>query len=209
MSAGERSKELSVRRAALFAWPTFKKHVGLLAAIVLTFVAAWALLEVLVIAGQRFGILLWAVAHLAFLIVCAGLQLGLLRVCLDLYDGGQPRFRDALGQLAMGPRFLAGEVLYLLMVGTGIVLMVVPGLCVTARYSLFGLSIASGERSLLRSFQHSAALTAGVRIRFAAVCFALLILNVLGISLLGVGLLVTIPVSALIMTAVYRQLDAH
>jgi uncharacterized membrane protein len=35
----------------------------------------------------------------------------------------------------------------------------------------------------------------------------LLLLNILGTALLGVGLLATVPLSALTMTSVYRQLN--
>jgi uncharacterized membrane protein len=35
----------------------------------------------------------------------------------------------------------------------------------------------------------------------------LLVLNVLGASLLGFGLFITVPLSVLMMTAVYRQLS--
>jgi hypothetical protein len=39
-----------------------------------------------------------------------------------------------------------------------------------------------------------------------AICGALLVLNGLGASLLGLGLFVTVPLSGLVMAAVFRQL---
>src|SRR5260370_819177 len=63
---------ISIRQAFNFALPIFKKRFGLFTAVLLTILGAWVVLEIVVIAGQRFGILLWAVMHLAFLIFVAG-----------------------------------------------------------------------------------------------------------------------------------------
>ncbi len=198
---------VSIRRAVDFAWAAFITHFGLFVAILLTFIGAWVVLEVVVVAGQRFGILLWALAHVAFLIVFAGLQLGFLRVCLALRDGAEPVFADSVRQIAGGPKFLLGEVAFLLSVAAGLVVLVIPGLYVVARYGLFGFCLASGETGLQRSFRQSSALSAGAGIRLTAIWLVLVVFNALGACLLGVGLFVTIPLSALTMTSIYRQLE--
>jgi hypothetical protein len=144
---------------------------------------------------------------LAFFILFAGLEAGLLRICLALSDGGDARYRDVFSVLGLGPTFLSAQLLYLGLVVFGLALLVVPGVYVAARYSLFGFAVAAGERDIIESLRKSSALTAGVRGRLAAIVAALLLLNILGAALLGVGLLATIPFSMLTMTSVYCQLD--
>ena len=200
---------ISVGQAVNFAWPTFKKRYGLFTAILLTIFGAWVALEIVVIAGQRFGTLVWAAAHLAFLIFFAGIEVGFLQICLALYDGGEPTFADTFRRLAWGPKFLAGQMLYLLMVVVGLVLFVVPGLYLGVRYALFGFCMVTCEADLIHSFPQSAILSAGTKTHLLAIFVSLLVLNVLGASLLGLGLFVTIPLSVLMMTAVYRQLGAR
>lgn len=68
----------SIRTAFDFAWMTLKKQVGLFTAIMLTFFVSWVILEVIVVAGQRFGTLLWVIAHLSFLVIFAGMELNLI-----------------------------------------------------------------------------------------------------------------------------------
>jgi len=199
---------ISVRHAFDFAWPILKKHLGLFTAVLLTILAAWVVLEIVVIAGQRFGILLWTVMHLAFLIFVAGIELGLLQICRALSDGKVPAFADAFAHLRLGPKFLAAQILYLLMVAIGLLLLVVPGVYLGGRYALFGFRFADGETNLLRCFQQSALLSEGATTRLLSVLVALLGLNVLGASLLALGLFITVPLSVLIMTDVYRQLGA-
>jgi len=197
---------ISIRPAVNFAWRALKSRCGLFAAILLTIFGAWVALEVMVIAGQRFGIVLWAAAHLGFLIFFAGLEVGLVRVCLTIHDGGEPTFADMFAHFALGPRFLAGQVLYLLILIVGMALLVVPGVYWGARYSLFAFSLVADETDLANSFRQSAILSAGLTARLLAIMLGLFAFNLLGASVLGLGLLVTVPLSLLTMTAVYRQL---
>ncbi len=71
---------ISLRQAFQFAWPAFKKSYLLFGSVLLTIFAAWLALEIVVITGQRFGILLWIGAHLAFVIFFAGVEVGFLRM---------------------------------------------------------------------------------------------------------------------------------
>jgi hypothetical protein len=183
-----------------------KRRFGLFAAVLTTMFAAWVTLEVVVIAGQRFGIVLWVVAHLAFLIFFASVQFGLVRACLALHAGADPTFADVLAHLRAGPKFLLAELLYFLMVLAGSALLLLPGLYLAARYILVVFAMAAGEGSGLRAFQQSALLTAGVRTRLMGIVAGLLIFNTLGASVLGIGLFFTVPLSLLTMTAIYRQL---
>jgi hypothetical protein len=198
---------ISIRQAFNFAWPIFKKRFALFTAVLLTIFGAWVALEIVVIAGQRFGILLWIGMHLAFLIFVAGLEVGLLQVCLALYDGEEPTLADSFAHLALGPKFLAGQTLYLLAALIGLLLLVVPGVYLGVRYALFGFCMAAGETNLVRSFQQSAILSTGEQGYLLRVLFVLFVLNVVGASLLVLGLFITVPVSLLMMTAVYRKLS--
>jgi uncharacterized membrane protein len=199
-------RDISVRQAFAFAWPAFRNNCRLLIAVLLSMFAAWALLEAVVIAGQRFGLLFWAATHLAFLVFFSGTEIGFIRVCLAVDDRQAPVFRDAFSCLALGPEFLAAQLLYALMVTVGLLLGVVPGLYFAARYMFIGYSMADGEKTLKRAFLRSASITQGLEFDLIVVLLFLVVFNILGASLLGVGLLVTLPVSALMMAYVFRRL---
>jgi hypothetical protein len=200
---------ISIRQAFNFAWPIFNKRFSLFTAVLLTVFGAWVALEIIVITGQRFGILLWAGAHLAFLIFVAGIEVGFLQICFALHDGGEPTFADIFRHLALAPKFLAGQVLYLLMVVLGLLLLVVPGVYLSVRYALFGFCMVAGKSNLMRSFQQSAILSTGAKIDLLWILVVLFLLNAFGASLLGLGLFITVPLSVLMMTAVYRQLSTR
>jgi hypothetical protein len=50
---------------------------------------AWDAVEI--VARQRFGIRLWAVARLAFLVFVAGIEVGFLQICPALRARSYPR----------------------------------------------------------------------------------------------------------------------
>src|SRR5260370_33280801 len=199
-------RPISIRHAFDFAWPTLKKRFGLFTAVLLTILGAWVVLEIVLIVGQRFGVLLWAVMHLSFLVFAAGVELGLLQICRALSDGKVPKFADTFAYLPLGTKFLAAQILYLLMVVIGLLLLVVPGVYLGARYALFGFCFAGGETNLFRCFQQSAILSEGATTGLLWILAALLVLNLLGACLLALGLFITTPLSVLIMTDIYRQL---
>jgi hypothetical protein len=203
-----KSRSISVHRALAFAWPTFKKHWWLFLAMLLSVLAAWIVLEVVVITGQRFGLLLWIAAHLAFLIFFACVQIGFLRTCLALRDHRAVAFADAFAPFSLGIRFLAALALYVVVVVVGLALLVAPGIYLGARYAFFGYSFANGEPGIGNAFRSAARLAAGTIPELAAILAAVLLFNLLGAAVLGVGLLVTIPVSGLFLTDIYRQLSA-
>jgi hypothetical protein len=169
---------------------------------------AWVVLELVVITTQRFGILAWALAHIAFFLCFADLEVGLLRISLVLQTARNPTVADAFKNFNLSLRFLAGQFLYLALVFFGLVLLVVPGIWLAARFVLFSFHIAAGNNSVVRSFGKSAELTRGATGQVAATLVALVAFNLLGAALLGFGLVVTVPLSVLTMSAIHRQLSA-
>ena len=67
-------------------------------------------------------------------------------------------------------------------------------------------SFAGGETNVLRCFQQSAILAKSATFGLLRILAALLVLNLLGAGLLALGLFITVPLSVLVMTDIYRQL---
>jgi hypothetical protein len=198
--------QVSIRRAFQNAWPVYLRHIGLMTALPGTLFGSWVLLEVLVVAGQSLGFVFWALAHLGFFFVFGGLSAGFIRVCLALYDGEEPAYHDLYARMRLGAQFFAGQFAYLLVVVAGVLLLVFPGLIWGARYSLIFFPLSQPGVGLRESFQESRNLYSKTGSRFIGFWLFQILFNLLGASLLGIGLLVTLPLSALMMTWAYHQL---
>ncbi len=196
----------SIRKAINFAWATYKEHYGLFTVMMLAFLASWVVLEVVVIAGQKYGLVLWAISHLSFFIVFAGLEVGLIQICLALFDEKQVSYSDIFRGLHFGAKFFVAQFIYCVAVLVGLILLIIPGIYFGVRYFLFGFYFVQGTSDLKHSFQQSAVANQG-SMRFLSLFFIIIfLLNILGASLLGVGLIVTIPLSVMMTTSIYRQL---
>ena len=197
----------SIRKAFDFAWLTLRNHFGLFIALMLTFFASWLLLEVIVVAGQRLGVYLWSAAHLSFFVVFAGMEIGFIRICLASYDGKELRYSDIFSAWRLGIHFFFVQWIYFVIMAAGFVLLIVPGTYLSAKYAFYAFHFAEGDPTLKQSFQHSAMTTQGWLWFLTGFCFLILLLNILGASILGVGLIITVPLSVLMKTALYRELS--
>lgn len=189
------------------AWKAFKSHPRVFVVSMLILFASWVALEVAVVALHRFGLVVWLVLHLAFFVFFSGLMLGLHRVALETVDGKAPKVTDLTALLERGPTFLLAFCIYSVAVIGGLVLLIVPGIYLAVRYALFGQIIATRSTSAFAAFRDAAALSDG---RFATVFAVLLIaflLNLAGAAFLGLGLLITFPVSLLATSDLYRSLQ--
>ncbi len=199
--------KLSIRGALGFGWTAFRTRPGLCAGIFGTLFAAWALLEIFVVATHRLGVGVNLGLHLLFLLFFSGLKLGFFRIALSLEAGGAPGYGDLFASLAGGPRLLGVGLLYLSGVILGIGALVVPGVYLAMRFSQVGFAMAAEDLGVGASLRRSAELTRGALPELLGFSALLVAINVAGAALLGVGLVVSVPVTVLAMASVYRQLE--
>lgn len=182
----------------------FKANARVFVLSMLVLFASWVALELSVVALHRFGLVPNVLLHLAFLLFASGLIVGLHGIALEALDGRAPHLKRLTASLERGPSYLLAFGLYVASVAIGLALLVVPGVYVAVRYAPFGQVLAMKHASALEALRDSASLTQG---RWWATCRVLLIalvLNLAGAALLGVGLLVSWPVSLLMVTSLFR-----
>jgi uncharacterized membrane protein len=200
------SNPTSIRQTFKIAWALYKKHYRLFIASIFVFFASWLLLELIVIAGQRFGFFLWLVAHISFFIVFAGLQIGFLYIGLAIIDRQKPTLSKIFSKLNTGPKAFAAWLLYAIGTLLGLALLILPGTRFGGRYIFYPLFI--GEKvSPLQSLKLSANFTKNAQGYIAKFFAFRLLLNIAGASFLGIGLLLTYPLSILMLVAQYRNLQ--
>lgn len=137
-----------------------------------------------------------------------GVALAWTRIALRLVDG-QPLYQRKPGELlADFFTFLLTSLLYGLAVAGGLVLLIVPGVFWGLQFAFAGFAVVDRAADPLDAFKESARLTNGHKWQLLAFALALLGVNLLGALALGVGLLFSIPVSAVAAASVFRKLQA-
>jgi hypothetical protein len=188
-------------------WRLFKSHASVFVVLMLLLFLSSVVLDVAVVFLHRLGLAVWSVLHLAWLFLFAGMLVGLHVMALKSVDDEIPRVGDLFGSLERGPTYLLALGIYCLAVSGGLVLFIVPGIYLAIRYCLFAQVITDTSASVLSALQKAAALARGNWLELGALFLIAFILNIAGIALVGIGLIISFPVSLLAIAGSYRSLQ--
>ena len=204
-------KQFPRKEMLMAAWPLTKKHLWLLIGTMI-FVVLFGEIPTLVTAIVQNAMSLSddepisnIVNILGSLMIAAIVKPGFIALTLHCIDGVSVRFTDLFSKLAIFWRFLAASILYGLPLLVGFILFIVPGVYWMMKYSLWPYFLVDKKVSVIESFAMSARATQGYKWSLLSVFVFLGAMNVLGLCVFLVGLLVTVPLSALILTYVYRK----
>ncbi len=195
------------------AWELLKHHWVAFFLAQLTIVAAWAALEIAVVTARRSGIPavaywpLWSCLHLAFFWIFCGIMADIHRMALQAVDGGIPTFATAVSCFDRGNAYLFTSLLYWTAVIGGLVLAVIPGLMVAARFAPFRFLLVEHSQNGLSSLREAALLSASHRWQIFRALSVSVALNLGGAAFLGVGLLVTFPLTVMLRASQFRALQ--
>lgn len=155
-----------------------------------------------------FGIL-GLIAFIALLFA----RIGYTKILLKINDGEHFEWHAALEQLFKTQgvfwKFYLTALLYGLAVGLGLILLIIPGLFILPMYFFATLIAIDLKLGPIESMKESALITKGSRIKILGFLIVLVILNIIGVIAFGIGLFITIPISALATIYVYRKLSAE
>lgn len=141
------------------------------------------------------------------IVIAAIVQPGLINIALKTIAGGAPRFEDLFSQSRVALKYFCGSLLYNVIVFVGLLLLVVPGVIWFLKFSFWQYALVDKNVGILESFHASSRMTAGYKRSLFVLYVYLGALNALGILALGVGLLVTAPITILVLARVYRKLS--
>ena len=194
--------------AIRFGWESFKKHAGfLIGAIVvvglilglLYIPQAWALSE------SSTG--LYILFYIIYLIAAWVLSIGAVRIMLDIHDGKQPEFSDLFTHWNLLGKYIAVSILGGIVTMIGFFLLIVPGIIASIGLSLAMYYVIDKGMGPIDALKASWEDTKGVKLDLLGFFILIWLINMAGAFALGVGMLVTLPLSGLAMVYVYRHLS--
>lgn len=151
--------------------------------------------------------LLSSIVSIASAVVSMIVSLGSIYIVLALVDGKKVSISEILSRADLFWKYLWASIMYVLAIGIGFILLIVPGVYMALKYGLYRYVIVDRpELSAMDALKESARLTDGIKWDLFVFSLALAGINILGFLALGIGLLYTIPVSAMAYVALYRSL---
>jgi uncharacterized membrane protein len=199
-------KTFSIEAALRFGWETFKKRpaffAGMAAIVFIVSMVIDAITRMTFgevgLQGFVGGIISFAVATLV--------DLGVVATLLKAYDDvNAADFKDLWHPDQYVP-YLIASIIMGIAVGIGLILLIIPGIIIAVILMFTKFVVIDRKLSPIDALKESARITTGHRVNLFLFMVVIVVLNIIGALALLVGLLVTVPVSALAMVYLYRTL---
>ncbi len=181
-------------------WELTKQHIGFLVGY---FIVIILLSMVFHYRGDDWH---WFPLHFIGWIVGAIVDIGFYKSALMIYDGIKPGFDQLYKNWRLVISWIVSSILFTIMFAIGLLLLIFPAFWVLAAFGFFPYFVVDKQAGPVEALQESARITKGYRWQVLGLMIAMILLNMLGILLFFVGILVTAPLSILIMTTAYRKL---
>ena len=216
-----------IKTAFLESWITFRKNWKQLIVFSLIFIAigvAFSLLDERLRVNKTYTNYF---SNLTNLVFSTFLSLGLIRISLRLINKKSVEYKHFFNNWRLFGKFMLASILKSLIIVSPIIILIiitsllniqkdviwatgiiVVWLCIYLAVSLQFVEylIVDKDTSIIDSLKRSIFLSKGVKIRLIVIFLMLIILNLVGLSLLLLGLIITIPVTWLVIANVYQSL---
>ena len=200
-------KKLSIKEAFGSAWKIFSSHVWI-------FVGSTALIAAISFVSDKInkedkGGLFDFIIGLATAVLLWWLYIGFIRIAMTAYAGGVISFDMLFKEnWKLLWHYILAVVLSGLCVVVGLILLVVPGIMAQVGLMLVPFLILDKDMQPLAALKESWRLTKGYKWSLFGFLLLVICINVLGaLVTFGVGLLVTAPLSLLVITYLYREIE--
>ncbi|MEM3154835.1 MAG: DUF975 family protein [Candidatus Woesearchaeota archaeon] len=190
-------KKVVIGTAIEFGWTSVKSHFWFFVGIFLLF----ASLSFMSFYATGIG------TRIVLGLLVSGITLGYAKLALDIVEGRTPEFKELFSCFSLLWKYLLALIIYVVVVSVGLLLLVVPGVIWAVQFVFYPFVIVTEKLGPLKALRKSSALSAGVKTRLIVFALALLGINLLGVIALGIGIIVTFPLSMIALAHVYRQLE--
>ncbi|MEX0895787.1 MAG: DUF975 family protein [Patescibacteria group bacterium] len=102
--------------------------------------------------------------------------------------------------------YLLGNILLTIVLMVGFILLIVPGIYFSIKYTFVPYLLIHKNIGVFESFSMSAKMTKGRKWQLFLYTLGFVGINIIGLLVLGVGLLITVPVSSLAFVVLYLSL---
>ena len=140
-----------------------------------------------------------------FIALIALVTLGMVRTTIKSVDKKDLSIGELFHVHLFG-KYIVTAILYLIMFFGGLMLFVVPGLYWGMKYQFATYLVVDRKLSIAASFEESARMVQGHEWDLFAYWLVMILLNVLGLLMFGIGIVITLPVTLVGYTYLYRQL---
>ena len=199
-------KGFSVGDVLKFSFREWKKNWTLWLGITLFAVLIPMLPQALLLNVSEDAILPQVGLHTIRLLLTVLVHMGILTVALKAAKEQSFTFSDFFSKFHLFPSYLLGKILFIAGMIIGLFLLVVPGIVFALKFNLWPFFVLDRDVTGLDSLKESNKAVEGVKWDILLFWIAAILLNIFGFLLLGVGFLITWPVTLIAWSKIYLRL---
>ncbi len=193
----EPHKQVVIGEAIEFGWNSVKSHLWFFVGIFLFF----AVLSFMTAGASSI------VTRIVISLFVSGLSLGWIKISVELVNGKAPEFKELFSCFPLLLKYIIAAIVYVCVVAFGLVLFIIPGIIWAVQFGFYPYAIVKDRSGPFTALRRSSHLTAGVKGRLIWFGLVLIGVNLLGLIALGIGLIVTVPLSMIAAAHVFKQLE--
>ena len=201
-------QRFSSGEAIRFGWEMVKENLKFFIGLSVAILAVFALANVIGTSLQHAGGFVIFLFQAAFFFLSTYVAIIVSRMSLNFVDNGTSSWGELFAPKVNFWTYLLASLLFNLITFAGTLLLIVPGIIWGVMFAFYNYFVIDKQDNVMDSLKASAAATKGSRWGLFLFFLTLLGINILGLLALVVGLVVTLPLSALATAHVYRQLNA-
>jgi uncharacterized membrane protein len=188
-------------------WAIVKKNYVLIALLVLAFFV-FSFIQGIVGGFVEDSPILSLIISLLFSALSLFLEIGFIKIVLKLVDGHKATIQELWAYPQYFVNMVIASIIYVLIILGGLILLVIPGIYLAIRLQFYSYAIVDKNAKPIDALKMSWKWTEGNAINLILFMLLLVALNIAGALVFLVGLLVTIPVSFVAVTLLYRKLSS-
>jgi len=153
--------------------------------------------------------MLGIIVTLAGLVVQFLMAIGMVKIVLGFIDNRKPALGELFDGLPLVINYFIANIIFVVVCAMGFICLIVPGIYLMCRLIFWQFFVVDRNLGPVEALQASWEATRGIALNVFLFGMVLWLLNLVGLICLGVGLLVTIPISMVAVAYVYRTLLAQ
>ena len=139
-------------------------------------------------------------------LISAYIRLGVMKISLKAVDKKELKYDDIWSINGIYWPYLIASILFGVSVALGSILLIVPGIMIAIAWMFYTYLIIDKGLQPVEALKKSAEITKGYRWQLFGFMIVLVLINIAGAIVLGIGLLWTVPTTMIALAHMYRQL---
>ena len=203
------TQKFSKSEVLRFGWDTMKSNLGFFIGLLIVAYLIYLVPSIIAELLAKKAPILSIIINIAGIVLSIVIQMGLIRISLRFCESEKGEFADLFSCFPLFFKYLAGSILYTLIVWAGTILLIIPGIIWGIKFQFFQYFIVDKGVGPIEALRRSSKITKGAKWDLFLFDILLMLINLLGAICLLIGLFATIPTTMVAMAFVYRKLLAQ